>query len=342
MELEKAFSGKAASWSSKEGVRPTSLGEASTKCEQRHNNGPDTLLWTALEIRDTELARNSLRNDFGFHPVAIDDAVSDNERPGAFIGPDYVFVTIPVVETSSDGDCFRHVGAFVAQGAVVTVTSGPSSFVDEWFGRWSAHPVEVGSTSDMLLQELLDAAVDDYFPALDRLQEEVDALEESVYAGGPITVGAAVRLRRSLLEMRRQVTPIRDIMNLLLRRDTPVVGNEARTYFQDIYDHTLRLLESIDLNRDILTSIMDAQLSMTSNRLNEVMRNMTSLATILMVMALVTGVYGMNFEHMPELHWRYGYPIVVAWLFAIFFGGLFIASRIGWFTVKWPWKQRPK
>jgi pimeloyl-ACP methyl ester carboxylesterase len=116
----------------------------------------------------------------------------------------------------------------------------------------------------------------------------------------------------------------------------------ARAYLQDVYDHALRVLEGIDLNRDILTSIMDAQLSVQSNRLNEVMKNMTSLATILMMMALITGVYGMNFEHMPELHWKYGYLYVHVALLLVFFGGLTIASKIGWFTIKWPWEHRDR
>jgi magnesium transporter len=190
------------------------------------------------------------------------------------------------------------------------------------------------------MQELLDAAVDDYFPALDSIQDDVDDLEERVYAGAKLDVGSAVRLRRKLLEMRRQVTPIRDVVNGLLRRDTPVIQHDTRAYLQDVYDHALRVLESIDLNRDILTSIMDAQLSVQSNRLNEVMKNMTSIATVLMAMALITGVYGMNFKHMPELEWKYGYFWVIGLLVFVFFGGLGVANKIGWLTVNWPWKKK--
>lgn len=117
--------------------------------------------------------------------------------------------------------------------------------------------------------------------------------------------------------MRRHLTPLRDVVNTLLRRDVTLVPQAAKPYFQDIYDHVLRLTELIDLNRDILTTVLDAQLNIASNRLNEVMRVMTVLATLLMTGALVAGIYGMNFEFMPELHWRMGYPFAIGLMVVI-------------------------
>ena len=306
----------------------------------------DGLTWLALTVRDEATAREVLTDRFRFHPVAIDDALSDTERPGLYIGEDYVFATVSVVTGEGDALRYTHLGLFVCPSCLVSVTMLGSSFVNEWFDRWRAHPADVGKTSDMLLSEIIDAAIDDYFPALDRIQDELNRLEEGVYRGLRPDVSTAIRLRRRLLEMRRQVTPIRDVLNGMLRRDSPVIRRETWTYLQDCYDHTLRVLEGIDLNRDILTSIMDAQLSVTSNRLNEVMRNMTSIATILMMMTLVTSIYGMNFKHMPELEWQNGYFLVLGSLLVIGVGGIAVASKVGWFTIKWPWRpvrnRRPK
>lgn len=334
MDFTSAFNVSAAQWTSRNGLKTLTINSAEDLKGCRVG-----VTWVALTVTDVAVARRILRDDFGFHPVAIEDALSDRERPGMFSDDHYVFATIPVVGDNEDGFCYTHLGLFVAEHLLVSVTTYGNQFVDEWFDRWKAHPSEVGSRSDMLMQELLDAAVDDYFPALDKIQTEVDLLEEHVYSGGKLEVGDAIRSRRKLLEMRRQVTPIRDVLNALLRRDTPVIKNDTRAYLQDVYDHTLRVLESVDLNRDILTSIMDAQLSVQSNRLNEVMKNMTSLATVFMAMSLLTGIYGMNFDHMPELHWKNGYLYVMIALAVVFFGGLGIATKIGWFTVNLPWRS---
>lgn len=337
MTLDSAFLVSAATWSSFRGVVDCQI-DRPDQLAKSH----DGVTWLALTVIDPVVALEILRDDFGFHPVAIKDALSDNERPGVHLEDDYVFVTVPVVSVDNGQPQYTHLGLFVCKHILVSVTTHGSGFVKEWFDRWKSRPKEVGASTDMLLQALLDAAVDDYFPALDTIQENINDLEDVVYSGKLLPPASAVLYRRMLLEMRRQVSPIRDVLNTLLRRDTPVIQGEARAYLQDVYDHALRVLEGVDLNRDILTSIMDAQLSVQSNRLNEVMKNMTSLATILMMMALITGVYGMNFEHMPELHWKYGYLYVHIALVVVFFGGLGVASRIGWFTIKWPWQQSDK
>lgn len=335
MKLDSAFLVSAATWTSSRGIESCRIDHPEQLAASKEG-----VTWIALTVTDEVKAAEILQNDMGFHPVAIRDALSDQERPSVHLDSSHVFVTVPVVSTEGSEPTYTHLGLFVCKNLLVSVTTLASKFVEEWFTRWKASPKEIGSTTDMLMQALLDAAVDDYFPALDAIQDEIDDLEDVVYSGRPMPPASAVKYRRLLLEMRRQMSPIRDAVNTLLRRDTPIIQNEARAYLQDVYDHTLRVLEGIDLNRDILTSIMDAQLSVQSNRLNEVMKNMTSLATILMMMALITGVYGMNFEHMPELHWKYGYLMVHIALILVFFGGLGVASKIGWFTVKWPWQKR--
>lgn len=298
--------------------------------------------WLALVIKDKYSARAILQEKFGFHALAIEDALNDHRRPSVHLDKDNVFLTIPTVTMTAEGASYNQVGLFLTDRMIVTLTTSHCAFVEEWFARWQLHPGSTGATSDALLHMLSDAAIDDFFPALDAVQESVDDMEGQVYEGHKFAVADSVRIRRWLLEMRKQVSPLRDGINVLLRRDTPFVSTDTRMYLQDTYDHTLRVLESIDLNRDILTSIMDAQLSVQSNRLNEVMRNMTSLSTTLMVMALVTGVYGMNFDHMPELRWKYGYLMVWIVLAVIFFGGIGIATKIGWFKIKWPWSMGQK
>ena len=298
------------------------------------------LTWYRCVVQDPTLAGLWLTERFGFHELAVEDAVSDHERPGATISNEQVFVTLPVLRKAGGEWEFVHLGVFARPGLVVTVSTSTCPHTNEWFDQWKNNPEPVGKNAADLLHTMADDVVDGYFPLLDEIQERIDDLEEGVFRGTAYDPSKAVRLRRELVEARRQAGPLRDVVNGLLRKDSSIVDAGSRIFFQDVYDHSLRVVEAIDLSRDVLSSIMDAQLTMVSNRLNEVMRNMTSIATVLMAMALVTGVYGMNFQHMPELRSSWGYPAVLAVLAVMFFGGMGIATKIGWLTVRWPWNRK--
>ncbi len=182
-----------------------------------------------------------------------------------------------------------------------------------------------------LIYALLDAIVDDYFPVMDDVADRVDDLEEHIFE--KFDEGALTKifnLKKELLQMRRVVAPERDVLNVMLRRDIRVFGNDDVTYLQDVYDHIVRVIDSLDTYRDLLSSALDSFLSMQSNRLNQVVKALTITSIILMSATLVAGVYGMNFEYMPELTWRYGYAWALGLMVAIS-GGLIL-----WFRhIKW-------
>ncbi len=155
--------------------------------------------------------------------------------------------------------------------------------------------------------------IDEYFPVLDGIEDEIEQSEERIFTLGRNvgyqneTVQALFRLRRELLLLRRVVAPARDVMGTLTRRTLAHMHGDVAPYMQDIYDHVVRTLDTIDTYRDLLSGAMDASLSVTSNRLNQVMKTMTAGSIILMADALIAGIYGMNFKNIPELSWRYGY-----------------------------------
>jgi magnesium transporter len=194
-------------------------------------------------------------------------------------------------------------------------------------------------TPDLLLHTLLDTIVDAMFPVMDRIDEQIDDIETQVYSAAAGTAGQqkpldlvpALRFKKQLLLLRQTVAPLRDILNELLRMEEPLIQREMHAYFQDVYDHTLRLLEQIDLHRDIVGGVMDAIVAQTNNRLNQVMKTLTVISTMLMSASLIAGIYGMNFRNMPELQWQYGYfgalglMVTVVALLAVYF------KRIGWF-----------
>jgi magnesium transporter len=156
----------------------------------------------------------------------------------------------------------------------------------------------------------MDEVLDDYFPALDVLDEHIDELETKLFADDrtsdqKITAGI-FSLKRNLLEIRHIAGPTRDVVNILLRRDAET-GGKNFAYFQDLYDHAVRIVDMTDTFRDVLSGALDAYLAVESNRMNAVMKTLTSASIMLLIPTLIAGIYGMNFENMPELHSRYGY-----------------------------------
>ena len=188
-------------------------------------------------------------------------------------------------------------------------------------------------TPGTLVYAVLDAALDGFFPLLDRLSEKIEDLEGVILAGGRTsdTLRIILGLKRKLLELRRNVSPQRDVANALLRRDLPLVDDTSAPYFQDLYDHTIRVLDQLDLQRDLLASALEANLSVTSNNLNAVMKRLTAFTVVLMVPTLIAGIYGMNFHFMPELSWPLGYPLVVGVMLVTMAGAALFFRARDWF-----------
>ncbi len=243
----------------------------------------------------------------------------------------------PCVERSAE------INAFVGRNFVVTVHTGDSPALKAARKRWEINKDLQGQGPYYLLYLLLDTVVDDYFPALDAYDDRIDTLEELVLrpadqqerifrsfgrdpnesetpeADAHKPLATLLGLRRDLLEMRRYVAPLRDAVNVLLRHVESIREDEeieaqrrdrARAlfaYYQDVYDHTIRVVDTIDTYRDLLSGSLDAHLAVASNRLNEIVKVMTSVSIILMTWATISGIYGMNFVNIPELHWRFGY-----------------------------------
>ncbi|MCC7433286.1 MAG: magnesium/cobalt transporter CorA [Methanoregulaceae archaeon] len=285
--------------------------------------------WLHIQAEDVAATRTYLEQEFGFHPLEVEDALSANERPTLRLDDDDLFLVAPAVILGKSVERYVEIAFFVNASGLVTVATDHVPFLEHLLDRCAARP-EPNGDSVRLMHSLLDEIVDGYFPAVDMFGDIIDALEDDIYLGRKVAITEALALKRRLLEMRRHLTPLRDILNGMLRRDVPFIDANDQMYYQDVYDHTLRIVEDIDMERDILSSVLDAQVSVTSNSLNEVMRTLTVVSTVLMTAAFVSGIYGMNFQRMPELHWAWGYPFAL--LLMVLFGGLEIwyFRRRGW------------
>ncbi len=222
---------------------------------------------------------------------------------------------------------------FLGDNYLVTSFMAPSlSPVDVVWKRCDRDERLVSHGSDFLLHAILDVLVDEYMPVLDQMDEEIEILEDQVIEKPQAPVLERILdLKHRIMNLRRIVSPQREVMNRLSRDDFPQIDQQSRIYYRDIYDHLVRIQDLSESIRDIISGSMDIYLSATSNRLNEVMKALTIVSTIFLPMSFVAGVYGMNFHYFPEITWKYGYAYVWAIFIIIPVGMLIFFKRRGWF-----------
>lgn len=280
-------------------------------------NKKDGVIWVdAAEPSFVELTE--LASIFGFHPLAVEDAHLRHQRPKIDQYENFLFLVFYAIALSEDRVVTEEVEFFVGDGYVVTAHIRPLRAIVDVKSRWLTAASIGGVSAGMLLYSLLDAIVDAYFPLIDVLGERIEELEESIFNHETPTAQREIfHLKRNLASVRRLLGPERDVMNILVRRDVPLFDNTTAVYLTDVYDHILRVNDALDSYREVVTGALDAYLSLTSNRLNQVMKRMTAGSIILMSVTLVASIYGMNFVHMPELQWHLGYPLAIGIMLGI-------------------------
>ncbi|HEY0735458.1 MAG TPA: magnesium/cobalt transporter CorA [Herpetosiphonaceae bacterium] len=292
---------------------------------------PDLTLWFDI-TQPSQEDFHKLREEFGFHPLAIEDATRHHQRPKVDSYDNYYFVVFYCMEMNEQYQLSTSpLYLFIGSNYLVTVHDEPISQIQETVRRWQSPSSPLGQDVGSLVYALLDAIVDDYFPVMDRIADRVEELEEKIFGKfDDSALESIFQLKKDLLQIRRVVTPERDVLNVMLRRDIRVFDENDVTYLQDVYDHIIRVVDAIDTYRDLLASSLDTFLSVQSNQLNQVVKALTVTSIVLMSVAIVAGIYGMNFDYMPELHWRYGYAWALGLMVAIAVGVIAFFRRIKW------------
>jgi magnesium transporter len=194
-------------------------------------------------------------------------------------------------------------------------------------------PQLLGKGPGFVLYALMDFIVDQYFPLVDALEDELEGLEAEIFgeALSRETTQRIYQLKRQLLDVKRAVAPLVDVCNRLMRFDLALIPEDTRPYFRDVYDHVIRINEMVDVQRELLTTALEANLSLIAVEQNEVMKRIAGLAALIAVPTMIAGIYGMNFEYMPELRWSYSYPLVMGVMLGAC-GLLYVYfKRLGWF-----------
>jgi len=252
------------------------------------------------------------------HELTVEDLINGNQRTKLERFGDHYHVAVHALGLNDDRLVSREVDIVFSDGWLLTVRHAPSDEISgpikDAMERFQRQRTESGANDEgFLLWAILDVVVDHYFEVTNAIDERLDHIEDLVFGATSAVIPREIfTLRRSIVAFRRTVGPMREVMAQLLRKEVACIGEEAIAHLQDVYDHTLRVLDLIESQRELLTGLLEGQLAVQSNQMNQVMKKTSSWGAILIASTLIAGIYGMNFRHMPELDWFFGYPYALA------------------------------
>ena len=292
---------------------------------------PECFAWIGLH-EPTEEEFDSVRREFGLHELAVEDAIEAHQRPKLEVYRDSLFMVLKTARYVEGGPAVEtgEIQVFIGEGFIITVRHGETKLHDVRL-QLEQRPEFLRLGPGAALHAIIDRVVDDYGPVVEALDRDVRNLEAEVFSErrGDLTQ-RIYGLKREVLELYDAVAPLNEPLERLERLTFPLIPKKLWPYFRDVKDHVLRYVREVDGFRELLTSILAANLTQASVRQNEDVRKISAWAAIIAVPTLITGIYGMNFEHMPELGWTVGYPLAIALMAAVCFGLYRNFKRSGW------------
>jgi magnesium transporter len=308
------------------------IGEFDAERVRRLIGDPSTHFWVDLSDPSDE-ETEVLASVFRFHPLTIDDCIFDVASPKLDVYDGYLFLVIHAIEYDSKAKKLEPIelDCYLGPNYVVTFHYPTVRPIEEVMSRCRSSSRTMNRGAEFILHEVLDALVDEYIPVSESLDRQLDVLEERVIHEPKREVLLEIlELKRVVVHLRRLLVPQREVLRKIGNDESDLVSREGRLFFRDVHDHLYRVSELTELHREMITSALEAYLSSVSNRLNEVMKVLTIIATLILPLTLITGIYGMNFHYMPELRSPYGYPAALLLMAAVAAGMLTYFKRRGW------------
>ncbi len=272
----------------------------------------DTFVWLGLHEPDTQLLRK-VQEEFSLHDLAIEDALHAHQRPKLEAYADSLFIAVDTTQLIGDDVHFGETHLFVGQGFIVTIRHGSSVSYAPVRQKCELSPHRLRLGPGYALYSVIDFVVDNYQPVAQRLQERFQELEQEIFdkSFDRDSISRLYHLKGELIKLRDAVGPINDISSQLIRFHEDVVRKELKPYFRDIEDHVTRIIKAVDNTREMLTTAIQVNLALVTVGQNEVVKRLAGWGAILAIPTVVFSLYGMNFAHMPELDYRFSYPLVV-------------------------------
>ena len=275
-------------------------------------------VWLGLYEPDQPLL-DRVQRAFGLHDLAVEDALRAHQRPKLEEYGDSLFVVLRTAQCDGDGEiAYGETHLFAGPNYIVSIRHGASLPYTPVRHRCECAPKLLAQGPGFVLYAIMDFVVDEYFPIVDALEDGLAKVEQTIFDGqlSRETTERIYNMKTDLVSVKRAIAPLIEVCNRLVRFGQGLIAEETRLYFRDVYDHVIRINEAIDGLRELVTSALEANLSLVSVRQNEVMKKLGGWAAILAVPTLIAGIYGMNFQGMPELGWAYGYPVSLAIMIA--------------------------
>ncbi|MCK9375348.1 MAG: magnesium/cobalt transporter CorA [Syntrophobacterales bacterium] len=294
---------------------------------------PQGVTW--IDVRGVHQVKNleKLGECFHLHPLVLEDILDVEQRPKIEDYDDYLFIVLKTIRPfGSEGMASEQISLILGANYLIScheVNGDIFAPVRERLLTSKGRIRKLGA--DYLAYSLIDLIVDNYFVHLDSLGDQVESLEDQVVTRpSPQTLREVHQFKNDMIMVRKCLWPLREVIARLERRESPLINDSLTVYFKDVYDHTIIAIETVETYRDILSGMLDIYLSSMSNKLNEIMKVLTIIATIFMPLTFITSLYGMNFKNMPELRWRYGYYEVLGLIVVIALGMLLYFRKRRW------------
>lgn len=294
----------------------------------------DTITWINVNGLNNTKEIQRIGEYYNLHNLILEDIVNTSQRPKIDEYDDYIFVVLKMLYYDEDENIVAEQVSFIlGDNYVLTFQEAEGDVFDSVRDRLRFAKGRIrGLGSDHLLYALIDAVVDHYFIVNETMGNKIEDLEDLLFSGivKDDLNKQVLELKKELLKVRRVIFPLREIIGRIEKGDHKLIKERTIQFYRDIYDHTIQLSDTIDIYREMIFSLMDMYMTSISNKMNEVMKVLTIMATIFIPLTFIAGIYGMNFEYMPELDYRYSYYILWAVMIVVFLGMLFYFKRKKW------------
>jgi len=293
-----------------------------------------TVTWINIDgIHQVDIIE-AIGKHFGVHPLVLEDIVNTGQRPKMEDFGNYLFVVLKMIYYDEKEDEIKteQVSLLISQNFVISFQEREGDVFNSIRERIRGSKGRIRKMgADYLAYALMDSVVDNYFVIIEKVGEKLEGMEEELVKNTtPETLQAIHSLKRNMIFLRKSVWPLREVIGGLERGESKLVQEPTQIYFRDVYDHTIQVMDAIETSRDMLSGMLDIYLSSVSNRMNEVMKVLTIIATIFIPLTFIAGIYGMNFQNMPELGWRWGYFAVLIVMVSIGISMLAYFKRKKW------------
>ncbi|MGC9454272.1 MAG: magnesium/cobalt transporter CorA [Phycisphaerae bacterium] len=275
-----------------------------------------TVSWINIDgLHDTDILER-LGGDFGIHPLVLEDIANTDQRPKTEVHEGYLFIVMKMLsyDEKTEEVGVEQVSLILGRNFLLSFQEAPGDVFDAVRERIRTKRGRVRQMgADYLAYCLLDAVVDNYYVVLEKVGEKVEALQDRIVSDpAPESLNTLHHMRRGVIYLRKAIWPLREVLATLQRRDSDLIVEGTEIYIRDVYDHVIQTMDSVETVREMLSAMVEMYMSSVSNRMNEVMKVLTIIATIFIPLTFIAGIYGMNFEYMPELGWKPAYFVVLA------------------------------